>query len=173
MNEINRRKFLKKTVALSGSILLAPAITLMGNDSSQIEKWLVMMKDPVYDMFKGEPDLDKILGLFPRPQGEPAFDPKEIQENIRKLKTVPGINTGHPFLDLSIKVGLAHIDATFQENHPKYGVGGYGKMMHDGFPPTIIAAVDALSAWGMNERATELVHYWIINFVKNSGVSRI
>ena len=57
MNEINRRKFLKKTVALSGSILLAPAITLMGNDSSQIEKWLVMMKDPVYDMFKGKPDL--------------------------------------------------------------------------------------------------------------------
>ena len=169
MNEINRRNFIKKTGVLSTSIFLAPTITLMGNDASQIEKWLAMMKDPVYDMFKGEPSLDKILELFPRPQGEPAFDPMEIQENMKKLKTVPVVNTGHPFLDLSIKVGLAHIDATFKGNHPKYGVGTYGKMEHDGFPPTIIAAVDALSAWGMNERATELFHYWINNFVKSDG----
>ena len=169
MNEINRRKFFKKTGALSASIILSPGIALMGNDASQIEKWQAMMKDPVYDMLKGEPDLDKILGLFPRPQGEPAFDPMEIQENMKKLKTVPVVNTGHPFLDLSIKVGLAHIDATFEGNHPKYGVRFYGKTWHDGFPPTIIAAVDALSAWGMNERATELFHYWINNFVYADG----
>ena len=169
MNEIDRRNYLKKAGALSASIFLAPGIALLGNDENQIEKWLAMMKDPVYDMLKGEPDLDKILELFPRPQGEPAFDPMEIQENMKKLKTVPVVNTGHPFLDLSIKVGLAHIDATFEGDHPKYGVGGYGNVMHDGFPPTIIAAVDALSSWGLNERAAELFHYWVKNFIKGNG----
>src|ERR1035437_10365635 len=108
-----------------------------------------MMIDPVYDMFKGVPDLDHILGLFPRPNGKAAFDPRVIQANIKRLKTTPEINTGHPFLDLSIKTGLAHIDATFQGDHPKYGVGTYSQVEHDSFPPIIIAAVDALSTWGM------------------------
>jgi len=169
MNEVNRREFIKNTGILTTSILLAPSIMSILADEDQIEKWLAMMTDPVYDLFNRERDLDKILRLFPRQQGEPAFDPGMIQENMKNLKTVPEVNTGHPFLDLSIKVGLAHIDATFRGNHPKYGVGEYSKERHDGFPPTIIAAVDALSAWGMTERATELFHYWLNNFVKNDG----
>ena len=40
---------------------------------------------------------------------------------------------------------------------------------HDGFPPTIIAAVDALSAWGMNRRAAQLFRYWLANFVRENG----
>lgn len=169
MEKKSRRKFLK-TTAFSASALLFPAATFVGNDyTRQVEKWLAMMKDPVYDMFKGEPNLDHILRLFPRPQGEPAYDPKEIQENIKKLKTFPVVNSGHPFLDLSIKTGLAHIDATFVGNHPKYGVGGYAGKGHDSFPPVIIATVDALSAWGIHKRAAELFHYWLTHFVKEDG----
>lgn len=41
--------------------------------------------------------------------------------------------------------------------------------MHDGFPPTIIAAVDALSAWGLNRRAAQLYRYWLTNFVQEDG----
>ena len=37
------------------------------------------------------------------------------------------------------------------------------------FPPTVIAAVDALSAWGINVRAAQLFHYWLTNFVKEDG----
>ena len=92
-----------------------------------------------------------------------------IQSNIKKQRTIPSINTGHPFLDLSIKTSLAHIDATFQGDHPKYGVGTYGQVEHDGFPPIIISSVDALSAWGMHTRATQIFHYWLINFVKEDG----
>ncbi len=170
MNKTNRRNFIKRTAAVSTLAFIHTKYLLSAeNDSPQIEKWLKMMKDPVYDMIKGGPRLDTILKLFPRQRGEAAFDPEIIQNNIKKLVTTPRINTGHPFLDLSVKTGLAHIDATFQGNHPKYGVGEYARTEHDTFPPVIIAAVDALSGWGMNKRAAELFHYWLVNFVKKDG----
>ncbi len=120
-------------------------------------------------MISGQPDLDRIRVLFPHTTGRPAFDPQAIAENIKRLQPVPPINTGHPFLDLSVKTGLAHIDATFRGDHPKYGVGTYAHDVHDGFPPTIIAAVDALSAWGMGRRAAQLFRYWLANFVREDG----
>jgi hypothetical protein len=79
------------------------------------------------------------------------------------------VDTGHPFLDLSVKTGLAFVDATFQGDHPKYGHDEYGGAWHDGFPPIIIAAVDALSAWGINQRAAELFRYWLLHFVREDG----
>jgi hypothetical protein len=129
-----------------------------------------MREDPVRRMFPGTPDLDKILALFPRTTGYAAFDPKRIAENIEKLSPRPAIDTGHPFLDLSVKTALAHIDATFHGDHPFYGVKGYyGNEVHCGFPPTIIAAVDALSAWGIQRRAKQLFRYWLATFVRDDG----
>lgn len=127
--------------------------------------------DPVRQrmLAAGAPDLDAIIGLFPRTAGEPAFDANLIASNIERLATEPEVDTGHPFLDLSVKTGLAFIDATFQGDHPKYGVKGYGASIHDGFPPTIIAAVDALSAWGLNARAAQLFRYWLSHFVREDG----
>ncbi len=128
-----------------------------------------MREDPVRRMISGKPDLDGILRLFPRTTGKAAFDRAMIAESIGRLNTEPTIATGHPFLDLSVKTGLAHIDATFRGDHPKYGVGTYRADRHDGFPPTIIAAVDALSAWGMNLRAAQLWRYWLSSFVREDG----
>ena len=65
------------------------------------------------------PNLDAIRSLLPPLTGQPAFEPALIAENISRLKTRPAIDTGHPFLDLSVKTGLAHIDATFQGDHPQ------------------------------------------------------
>jgi len=170
MKAIDRRNFIKRTVTVSAMALFPPSFGFPGNeDQGQIDRWCAMMKDPVYEMLQGKPDLDQILNLFPRQQGEPAFDPELIKSNVNKLKTVPEINTGYPLLDLSVKTGLAHIDATFQGDHPKYGTGTYSQTEHDGFPPVIISAVDALSAWGMNNRAAQLFHYWLKNFVKPDG----
>ena len=131
--------------------------------------WRALREDPIRRKISGTPDLDAILALFPRTTGTPAFDPGLIAENIKRLNPRPAVNTGHPFLDLSIKTGLAHIDATFQGDHPKYGVGTYKANEHDGFPPTIIAAIDALSAWGLNQRAARLFHYWLSHFVRDDG----
>jgi len=139
---------------------------------TSLEDWLQARRDPVRDYFLSlgkPPDLDEILGMFPRLRGEPAFDMQLIRGNIERLETAPEINTGHPFLDLAVKVGLAHIDATFQGDHPKYGVKNYAENRHDGFPPIIIAAVDALSAWGLNERAARIFRYWLLNFVRADG----
>ncbi len=57
----------------------------------------------------------------------------------------------------------------FQGNHPKYGVGTYGHTVHDAFPPPIIAAADALSAWGLLGRAQEVLGYWLTTFVRADG----
>ncbi len=115
------------------------------------------------------PDLPS---LFPPTTGDPAFDPDLIRRNVEKLRTVPEVRTGHPFLDLSVKTGLAHIDATFRGDHPKYGVKQYADECHDGFPPVIIAATDALSAWGRGERAAQLFRYWLLTFVRDDGTIR-
>ncbi len=135
------------------------------------ERWLAAREDPVRRrrVALTPPRLDDILALFPRTTGEPAIDPVVIEANVERLVTVPAVDTGHPFLDLSVKIGLAHIDATFQGDHPKYGIKQYGESRGDGFPPTIIAVVDALSAWGMNARAARLFRYWLTHMVREDG----
>jgi len=170
MSNFNRRSFIRNVASVSAIAMIDPSEVLFKrNEESQLEKWQKMMTDPVYEMIKGKPDLDLILRLFVRQQGNPAFDPELIKENIKKVKPVPEVNTGHQFLDLSIKTGLAHIDATFQGDHPRYGTGVYSRPEHEGFPPIIIAAVDSLSAWGINTRAATLFNYWLTNFVKEDG----
>ena len=93
-------------------------------------EWLVSRIDPVreeLDKSGTEPSLDAIRELFPPTTGAAAFDANVIKGNIERLATVPEVNTGHPFLDLSVKTGLAFIDATFQGDHPKYGIKQYGE----------------------------------------------
>lgn len=167
--DITRRRFIEQCTAVSAATVLSTLTTPAWAAEQSTTDWRTALRDPAYEMISGQPDLDRILALFPRTTGKPAFDPKLIAENIEKLRPVPSIDTGHPFLDLSVKTALAHIDATFRGDHPKYGVGTYGRDEHDGFPPTIIAAVDALSAWGLNLRAAQLFHYWLLNFVRENG----
>ena len=142
-----RRQFLRKSAGFVALSALAAPSSVRGDETSDVAGWLDALEDPVRKRFSGKPDLDTILGLFPRTKSEPAFDPAEIAAEAGALQTNPKIDTGHPFLDLSVRVGLAHIDATFDGDHPKYGVGVYERPEHDGFPPTIIATIDALSTW--------------------------
>ncbi|MGA2065973.1 MAG: hypothetical protein ABSG86_13450 [Thermoguttaceae bacterium] len=166
---MTRRGFIEHCTAVSATgVLSAWTASSVAGELPKTD-WSTALQDPVYSMIPGRPDLDRILALFPRAVGKPAFDPQVIAENIRRLQPAPPVNTGHPFLDLSVKTGLAHIDATFRGDHPKYGVGTYAQDVHDGFPPTIIAAVDALSAWGMGRRAAQLFRYWLANFVRETG----
>jgi hypothetical protein len=144
-------------------------------DLGRHEAWQAGRTDPVRDdlLHTGRvPDLDALRRLFPATTGDVALDQDVIRAAVARLATVPAVDTGHPLLDLSVKVGLAAIDATFQGDHPKYGVKQYGETRHDGFPPTIIAAVDALTAWGLNHRAAQLFRYWVLNFVRADGTMR-
>ncbi len=166
---ISRRDFVSAAGAASASVIMIPTPGSGATGKERVEQWQAMMTDPVYKMMPGKPDLKQIMGFFPKQSGKPAFDPQRVADKMREIKTSPGIDTGYEYLDLSILTGLAHIDLTFQGNHPKYGVAEYGKVEHDGFPPTIIAAVDALSGWGLNKRAAELFDYWLDRFVKDDG----
>jgi hypothetical protein len=168
-SNLTRRSFVKRCAAASAGTVFSGWSTLTAAGQRPESDWTTALQDPTYSMISGRPDLDRILVLFPRTSGKPAFDPEVIAENIKRLQPAPPIDTGHPLLDLSVKTGLAHIDATFRGDHPKYGMGTYAQDVHDGFPPTIIAAVDALSAWGMNRRAAELFRYWLANFVRADG----
>jgi len=112
--------------------------------------------------------------------GEPAFDPAHIWRIAAALR-LPGLSSDpvareadrhRHLLEWSVRVGIAHIEATFRGDHPRYGVGAYAAAEHDGFPPTILAAADALSQWGMVERAQELVAYWLRTFVGDDGAIR-
>jgi len=135
-------------------------------------EWKESRSDPVRERLVAQgdaPNLDTIRNLFPPTSGDAAFDQNVIKGNIERLETVPEVNTGHPFLDLSVKTGLACIDATFQGDHPKYGIKQYGQTCGDGFPPTIISAVDALSSWGLNRRAAQLFRYYLVTFVREDG----
>lgn len=164
-----RRDFLAACSAVIAGATFGPISRADPSGHRSKSDWVQMREDPVRRMISGIPDLDSILSLFPRLTGKPAFDPRLIAENIKRLSTSPTIDTGHPFLDLSVKTALAHIDATFRGDHPKYGVGTYEAEQHDGFPPTIIAVVDALSAWGINSRAGRLFGYWLDHFVRDDG----
>ena len=171
-SDVTRRDFLKRGTAVSTAAMFSAWTTSSVAEEQRTTDWKTALEDPVYAMLSGQPDLNRVLALFPHTIGKPAFDPQAIAENIRKLKPVPAIDTGHPLLDLSVKAGLAHIDATFRGDHPKYGVGAYADQKHDGFPPTIVAAVDALSAWGISRRAKQLFRYWLATFVRQDGTVR-
>ena len=125
------------------------------------------MDDPFAGKFLGggPPDLDAMAAELPRPRGEPALDPDDLARECGRLADVVDIDLGHPLLDRSVLVGLASVDLTFEGRHPRYGRGPHGQARHDGFPPTIISAVDALLSWGLDDRAFELLTYWLERFV--------
>lgn len=168
-SHVTRREFVRHCAAASAGVVLLRSAGWGASDTEARDRWRAMREDPVRGSMSGRPDLDKILGLFPRTTGPPAFPPESITDRVRQLRTTPDVKTGHPLLDLSVKVGLAHVGATFRGDHPKYGVGAYAADRHDGFPPTIIASVDALSAWGLGPRAARLFRYWLRTFVRENG----
>ena len=92
---------------------------------------------------------------------EPAYDPEEIWRAAEAIALPSESRFMRPILERAVRIGLAHIEATFQGDHPKYGAEKYQWARCDGFPPTIISAVDALTLWGMAERAEQLMSYWL------------
>jgi hypothetical protein len=133
--------------------------------------WLSSLTDPFRDsLLKTGDELPKrIMHCAPLLDGKPAFDPEMIDRKAREITLPSNARFEHPLLERAVRVGLAHIDVTFVGDHPKYGVGNYASKVHDSFPPTIIAVVDALTLWGMTDRAQRLFSYWLHHFVREDG----
>lgn len=136
----------------------------------QVEQWIRRLEDPFKRqcLLVGD-DLPQAVAACAEPvQGEPAFDPGAIDRSAAEI-ALPDVRFENPLLERVVRVGLAHVDATFRGDHPKYGVGDYARDRHDTFPPTIVAAVDALTLWSNVTRAEELFSYWLANFVGPDG----
>ena len=128
------------------------------------------MTDPFREALLASRDLPEAVRRCAEPlRGEPAFDPEWIDRMAAEVPLPEDATFEHPMLERVVRVGLAHVDATFEGDHPKYGTGGYAGEEHDGFPPTIVAAVDALTLWRNIERADTLFGYWLENFVRDDG----
>ena len=74
-------------------------------------EWRRALEDPFREdlLAAGAPDLDRALSLLPRPTIQPGVNPALVEANIERLETHPRIDLGHPFLDLSVKTGLANV----------------------------------------------------------------
>ena len=134
-------------------------------------QWQAAMQDPFrYELLAVKDNLPQRVQRCAEPvRDEPAFDPHLIAEKAEKVPVPANTIFPQPMLERVVRVGLAHIDATFEGNHPKYGKGIYSHSCHDSFPPVIISVVDALTLWGMATRAEELFEYWLNTFVRQDG----
>jgi hypothetical protein len=138
---------------------------------SKVSQWQVAMEDPFRDrLLPVGTDFPARVEQCAEPVcDEPAFDPDMIDKMSERIVLPLDTVFPHPMLERVVRVGLAHIDATFKGNHPKYGAGIYSHDCHDSFPPVIISVVDALTLWGMIPRAEELFEYWLNTFVRSDG----
>ncbi|HID29747.1 MAG TPA: hypothetical protein EYP19_07045, partial [Desulfobacterales bacterium] len=92
------------------------------NTNDMHNKWLESMNDPFRDILLpvGEAFPERVARCAAPLEGEPAFDPEEIQRAADSLYLPTRARFSHPKLERVVRVGLAHIDATFQADHPKY-----------------------------------------------------
>lgn len=135
------------------------------------QDWLTSMTDPFREglLNAGEDLPERVKACAAPLRDEPAFDPEEVSRRAEAIRLPDRARFEHPTLERVVRVGLAHIDLTFQRDHPKYGVGKYAWAVCDGFPPVIISAVDALSLWGHLDRAERLMSYWLNCFIRRDG----
>lgn len=136
-------------------------------------EWLAAREDPLREMLlPATADLpERMWQVAPAPTGPPACDPDLIERMAAALALPTDARFEHPLLERAVRVGLAHIDATFEGDHPKYGTGGYAQVENDAFPPTIIATVDALTVWDRVEAAERRLGYWLRTFVRPDGTA--
>jgi len=136
-----------------------------------VSKWETAMKDPFREKLLpvGKDFPQKVQSCAEPVRDDPVFDPSMIAKMAGKINLPSKAVFPHPMLERVVRVGLAHIDATFKGNHPKYGAGIYSHDCHDSFPPVIISVVDALTLWGMTSRAEEIFEYWLNTFVRSDG----
>lgn len=169
---VTRRQFLRRSAVVVGALAWVGPMMRAGYaiDAKQTE-WIAATCDPFRDelLRAGKNLPDRVRACADPLKGEPAFDPALIERLAANVRLPSGVRFEHPLLERAVRVGLAHIGTTFQGDHPKYGVGRYAKPEHDGFPPTIIAAVDALTVWGLIPRAEQLFGYWLDHFVHADG----
>ncbi len=180
MNDLNRRGFIRTGgLAALGALAsrlesVAPAADSAGKPAGgAAADWVKSLSDPFRERLlqggTGGDFPERVKACAAPLRDKPAFDPEEVARHAATVRLPAGARFEHPMLERVVRVGLAHIDLTFQRDHPKYGIGKYAWAKCDGFPPVIIATVDALTLWGNFRRAEQLMTYWLNCFIFRDG----
>ena len=90
---MTRRDFMGSGFSLAAGTILGCRTTRAHDQNDSQAHWREMLEDPVRGMIKGTPSLEVIRALFAPLAGRPAFEPALIAENIRKLQTMPAVDT--------------------------------------------------------------------------------
>lgn len=180
MNELKRREFLRTgglaalgilASRLESAVPLAQSAIARANELQKA--WVNSLVDPFREMLleggTGGDFPERVKRCAEPLRDKPAFDPEEVARLATAVRLPAAAQFEHPMLERVVRVGLAHIDLTFQRDHPKYGIGKYAWAKCDGFPPVIIATVDALTLWGSFRRAEQLMTYWLNCFIFRDG----
>ena len=118
---ITRRQFLRHSAATAGALALAgPMARPSRADDTHQAEWLAATSDPFRDeLLRARRDLPNRVRACAEPlRGEPAFDPAWIERLAAKIRLPASARFEHPLLERAVRVGLAHIEATFQGDHP-------------------------------------------------------
>ncbi|MSU50544.1 MAG: hypothetical protein EXS37_15905 [Opitutus sp.] len=180
MKRINRRGFIKTGgIAAIGALAWrldsadAAGPSAAAAAAARQKTWVNSLSDPFRESLlqggTGRDFPERVRKCAEPLRDKPAFDPEEVARLAAAVRLPAAAKFEHPMLERVVRVGLAHIDLTFQRDHPKYGIGKYAWAKCDGFPPVIIAAVDALTLWGNFRRAEELMAYWLRCFIFRDG----
>ena len=75
----------------------------------------------------------------------------------------------HPHLDAAWRSSLIQAKMAYTARHPHYGVAGYGRRLHDGFPPTTLTLIDCLLDFEHTDEALDRLGYFMDRFVMPDG----
>jgi hypothetical protein len=87
----------------------------------------------------------------------------------RELSPAIHVDLPEPRLVDASLAALAWCMTTLVGDHTKYGLGGYARDVHDGFPPTILWTGNACLEWGLTDRARAYLSHYFARFVKDDG----
>lgn len=174
MHPLDRRSFLRTGGIAAVGALAGRLESATPNAQAALQaEWIKSLVDPFRAALlqggTGAGFPERVRACAAPLRDAPAFDPGETARRAAAIRLPDTARFEHPLLERVVRVGLAHIDLTFQRDHPKYGIGKYAWAKCDGFPPTIVAAVDALTLWGHHRRAEELMTYWLRCFIYRDG----
>ena len=74
-----------------------------------------------------------------------------------------------PKTDAAWKSSLVQALCLWSGRHPHYGAGFYLVLIHDGFPPTVLATVETLVQYRHVDEAVEILLFWLDRFLRADG----
>jgi len=126
--------------------------------------FVALIRNGNWEFFQLEPDCTRTDAqtFFEALAGFCGYWQQELDPQLRADLPEPRL------VDASL-AALARSFTTFAGDRSKYGLGGYARDVHDGFPPTILWMVNACLEWGLFKKARAYLTYYFDHFLRDDG----